>query len=361
MRNISLLSILLLSTLATPQKMYACSCMGYQDQEQQNIASYTSADVVIQGSVISEEEKGHSIIYTVSVEKTWKGQADAYIEVETSNNSAACGILIPTNESMVIFLNRYDNSYHTGLCSGTVPATSEKLITWLSNYNDSTEVEVQPKVDCSPYICNNGDQHPSCTKEGHQIQYIVNPCKFSDNEKEEVQVEDNTFEDVSSSHPNAKAINFVRNEGIVKGYDDGTYRPNQTINRAEFIKIIIASNFTQEAIDNCESEDLFSDVHQSDWFADYVCIGKNDNVISGYDDGSFGPEKPVNFAEAAKIVVNAFTIHTNPEDQKLSVWWKPYVFALSRIGGLPPSFTDPNQLLTRGEMAEIIFRVMTGM
>jgi len=358
MRKISLLSILFLSTLATSQEAYACSCMAYQDTEQQNIASYNSADLIIQGSVISEQEQGNSIIYTISVEKTWKGQADAYIEVETANNSAACGILIPTNESMVIFLNNYDGAYHTGLCSGTAPATSDKLISWLSNYDGSTKEK--PEIDCSPYICKNGDEHPSCTEDGHQIQYIINPCQFSD-EQEEVDVKTNTFDDVLSSHPNAKAINFVRNEGIVKGYDDGTFRPNQTINRAEFTKIIITSNFTQEAIDNCESEDLFNDVHQSDWFADYVCTAKSNKVINGYDDGNFGPSRPVNFAEAAKIVVNAFAIHTNPADEKLSVWWKPYVFALSRIGGLPPSFTDPNQLLTRGEMSEIIFRVMTGM
>jgi hypothetical protein len=356
MLKLSALSILLLSTLASPQEAYACSCMGYEDSEQQNAAAYDNADIVIQGSVISAEEVDMSVIYTVSVEKTWKGYADAHIEIKTANNSAACGILIPTDESTVIFLNEYDGSYHTGLCSGTISADSENLIAWLSSYNGKTE---EPEINCEPYICSNGEEHAACTEEGHQINYLVHPCQFSEEEPKEE--EERSFEDVPSSHPNAAAINFVRNEGIVTGYDDGTFRPDQTINRAEFTKIIITANFTQEAIDNCESEDLFTDVHQSDWFADYVCIGKNDNVISGYDDGSFGPASPVNFAEAAKIVVNAFGIKTNPKDTAQTVWWKPYVFAMSRIGGLPPSFTDPNQLLTRGEMAEIIYRVMTGM
>jgi len=68
----------------------------------------------------------------------------------------------------------------------------------------------------------------------------------------------------------------------------------------------------------------------------------------------------VNFAEASKIVVEAFGIKTSPEDL-IDDWWKPYVYALSRIGGLPSSFTDPNQFVTRGEMAEVIYRVKTGM
>jgi len=331
MRKFPLIFILLLSALATPQEVFACSCIGFTDTEEQHTASYSNADLIIQGSAISVTEKSMSLVYNVSVEKVWKGQADAYIEIETANNSAACGIQLPPNESTIIFINTNDGTYHTGLCSGTTAVDIADLAIWLDNH-DGTEPEAEPEVIAGP-----------------------------EHEEDPVEEENRVFDDVPPNHPNVKAITFVRNEGIVKGYEDGTFRPNQTINRAEFTKIIITANFTQEATDNCESQDLFSDVHQSDWYADYVCIGKNDNVIDGYDDGTFRPSNPVNFAEAAKIVINAFAIKTNPEDQQLSVWWKPYVFAMSRIGGLPPSFTDPNQLLTRGEMAEIIYRVMTGM
>ncbi|MBT6460237.1 MAG: hypothetical protein HOK57_10565, partial [Planctomycetaceae bacterium] len=75
-----------------------------------------------------------SLVYNVSVEKVWKGQADAYIEIETANNSAACGIQLPPNESTIIFINTNNNTYHTGLCSGTTAAGTSDLATWLDNH-----------------------------------------------------------------------------------------------------------------------------------------------------------------------------------------------------------------------------------
>ncbi len=356
MRNTLALAAILLATVIAPQQAFACSCVGYENDEERNIAAYGYADIVLQGSAISLEEKAGKHVYTVSVEKVWKGKADAYIEIETADNSAACGINLPLDESTVIFIHEYENTYNTGLCSGTT-TSSKELVNWLNEYDGGTE------PSCEPYICDNGEQHPSCTEDGNPINYIVHPCQFTNSEEdedEEIPTEETVFTDVPDDHSNAQAIMFVRSEGIVKGYDDGTFRPDQTINRAEFTKIIIAANFSPEEIDACESDNLFSDVTQHDWFADFVCIAKNSEVIGGYEDGSFKPGNSVNFAEAAKIVVNAFVIETDPEDH-LGIWWRPYVFALARIGGLPQSFTDPNQLLTRGEMAEIIYRVMTGM
>ena len=163
-----------------------------------------------------------------------------------------------------------------------------------------------------------------------------------------------------SNHRNFAAISFVKSEGIVKGYEGNTFKPDQRINRAEFTKIIIMANFTGATIDECESNHLFADISQSDWFADYVCTAKENGVIDGYPDQTFRPQGFVNFAEAAKIVVGAFGIETNPEDH-LGIWWRPYVFALAKIGGLPSTFSDPNQQITRGDMAEIIYRVKMGM
>ena len=348
MRNLFFLFALVFATLVHPQDVFARSCIGFEDANERNTVSYQNADLVIQGSAISAIEKEGNVIYTISVEKVWKGQADAYIEVKTANNSAACGIDIPLNGSTIMFIRSDKESYYTGLCSGTTDATGAgDLIELLNTYDSS----------CTPYVCSNGNTHPSCTEDGHIINYLVHPCQFEEpNDQEEKPI----FDDVPAAHVNATAIAFVRKEGIVKGYADGTFKPDHTINRAEFTKIITSSIFSTEEIANCKGEEnIFSDVEPNVWYADFVCSAKSAHIIDGYDDGTFRPGSFVNFAEAAKIVVNAFSIEMNTEDHN-NIWWKPYVFALSRIGGLPPSFTDPNQLLTRGEMAEIIFRVMTG-
>lgn len=105
----------------------------------------------------------------------------------------------------------------------------------------------------------------------------------------------NAFSDVEASHANAEAITYVQGEGIVNGYPDGTFQPFAAINRAEFTKIVMGALFNDMEGGNC-----FPDV-KDQWFAPYVCRAKAEGIIGGYPDGTFGPEKPVSFAEAATI------------------------------------------------------------
>lgn len=167
-----------------------------------------------------------------------------------------------------------------------------------------------------------------------------------------------SFDDVSSAHPYFSAISYVQSEGIVNGYPDGTFKPNQTINRAEFLKILLETVLTQDLIDDCNltREKLFSDVVKTDWFAKYTCTGKEAGVVSGYDDGSFRPGKPINFAEAAKILTNSFGLSLGLGAQ----WYEPFIKALETKKAVPPSVSSPMQNITRGEMAEIIYRLQTG-
>lgn len=155
------------------------------------------------------------------------------------------------------------------------------------------------------------------------------------------------FNDVSSSHANAEAIEYVKAKGIVSGYADGTFKADAYINRAELTKIIIGALFTP-AGGNC-----FPDVHE-EWFAPYVCAAKAHGIIGGYPDGTFKPEKNISFAEAAKIIAVAFENDVSAEG---SVWYEGYVRSLADVHAIPVSIQDFATLLTRGEMAEIIFRL----
>jgi hypothetical protein len=64
------------------------------------------------------------------------------------------------------------------------------------------------------------------------------------------------FSDVSSGHVNYDAIKYVQDNGIVSGYQDGTFKPDKTINRAEFTKIIVAARFPTAAIDSCIADNV---------------------------------------------------------------------------------------------------------
>lgn len=155
------------------------------------------------------------------------------------------------------------------------------------------------------------------------------------------------FTDVSPDHLNAEAISYVQSKGIVSGYADGTFKADASINRAELTKIIVGALFTPEG-KNC-----FPDVHE-EWFAPYVCSAKVHGIIGGYPDGSFRPAQNISFAEAAKIIVVAFGRETSGDS---NVWYEGYVRSLGNVSAIPDSINRFDELITRGEMAEMIYRL----
>lgn len=118
-----------------------------------------------------------------------------------------------------------------------------------------------------------------------------------------------SFTDIPKNHSNFNAISYAEKEGIVKGYADGTFRPSAKINRAEFTKIILEATLSNPKC-NSESNGGFSDVRSDEWFAPYICQAKQLGIIRGYDDGTFRPGAPIKEAEAAKIAAEAFELRT---------------------------------------------------
>ena len=159
---------------------------------------------------------------------------------------------------------------------------------------------------------------------------------------------------------NTPAIQYLLDHGIASGYPDGTFRPNDPINRAEFTKIIMNAVFDEARIGECpvlSSVSPFSDVQADDWFMPYTCTARRFGIVHGHPDGTFRPADKINTAEAAKIVAKAFELTT--EEPGTDPWFQPYMQAIRDIDALPSSAQDPAYLLTRGEVAEIIYRVMT--
>ncbi len=163
------------------------------------------------------------------------------------------------------------------------------------------------------------------------------------------------FVDISNQHENFEAIEYVREKGIVQGYEDGSYQSDKKINRAEFTKIIIKATFSDAEINNCDSRLWgFPDVNRSEWFAPYVCMAKKQNIIQGYDDGNFKPGENINFVEAAKILVKTFGL---PTQEYNKYWYTDYVMKLSEKRSIPLTITALDKKITRGEMAEFIHRL----
>lgn len=168
-----------------------------------------------------------------------------------------------------------------------------------------------------------------------------------------VQAQDmGSFNDVPDSYDYSQAVNYLHGTGVVEGYSDGTFRPDNTINRAEFLKIIILSKG-----ETPEGTGCFPDVN-GQWYDGYVCKAKESGLVEGYPDGNFKPERPINFVESGKIV--SIGLHLIPDESFQDDWYHSYVKAIEERKGIPPSIVTFDQYINRGEMAEMIWRIMMG-
>lgn len=179
------------------------------------------------------------------------------------------------------------------------------------------------------------------------------------------------FTDVPEYHPYEAAITELYCRGIINGYSDETFRPGNSVNRAEFLKMMYEAG--GDSIDS--NIDLpFPDVPENEWYAKYVKVAYENGIIDGYPDGTFKPENTINFAEASKMIANYFfgdqlfqegDIY-NPCYYELFTeegeWFNDYLFTLDNKCILPGYVLmgdygfDASIEVSRGDMAEMIYR-----
>lgn len=165
------------------------------------------------------------------------------------------------------------------------------------------------------------------------------------------------FEDIDTTHPNLHAITFLENEKIVLGYkenDQSFFKPLQKINRAEALKILMLSADIQ-ILEN--DPEVFPDISFSDWFSRYVNTAANLKIVKGFADGKFHPAAQISRAEFLKMVIVSFEIPfeevTADED-----WFAPFINVASELRLTPQIDQSPHELISRAEVAEIIFRAL---
>ncbi|MBD3328430.1 thioredoxin domain-containing protein [Candidatus Peregrinibacteria bacterium] len=157
-----------------------------------------------------------------------------------------------------------------------------------------------------------------------------------------------------AGHPFEDEINALVDLEIIDGYPDGTFKPDNPINRAEFVKLM----FSYVEDDGQDYRyDCFDDVNR-EWFAIYVCTANFTNIIDGYADGNFKPSNNINFAESAKIVAKFY--NQGDELIETDTWYEVYIDYLDEREAIPYSLYDqPGKLITRAEMAYILDKVLT--
>ncbi len=158
------------------------------------------------------------------------------------------------------------------------------------------------------------------------------------------------YTDAPFNPAESAGISLLTSLNAVQGNPDGTFRPNRTLNRAEFLKIAIAS-FPKVRVSSSDATNCFPDVSRDDWFSKYVCIAKKRGMVSGYPDGEFKPGRPVNYAEALKILGELYEyVAYSADDEE---WYAGYVRAAKFNKTALPSSIKYDRSLTRGQMARL--------
>ncbi|MDA1061026.1 MAG: S-layer homology domain-containing protein [bacterium] len=169
-----------------------------------------------------------------------------------------------------------------------------------------------------------------------------------------------TFSDVSPSTTYQKGIEFLESKKIINGYPDGTYKPENTLNRAEMIKIIAEGaatyfNWPEDTFKNYISKKCFSDVPSNLWYTKYICYGKEKGWVKGYDDGTFRPDQTVTFVEGLKITLKGFDLGYTESTEP---WYKDAVTKAGDSNYIPQTINGFANGLKRGEMADMITRII---
>ena len=164
------------------------------------------------------------------------------------------------------------------------------------------------------------------------------------------------FTDVYTNHPYASTIGDAKNLGIIKGYADGTFAPDSSVSRAEFITMVLAS---VSGVPTTGNTACFKDIKKGEWYTKFVCTAKSKGLIKGYADKTFKPNNNINFVEASAIIAQANKLTGNSPVAMNDVWYKAPVQKLAAVDAIPVTIDTPGQKISRAETAEILWRLKT--
>ena len=114
--------------------------------------------------------------------------------------------------------------------------------------------------------------------------------------RDEIFTSENSFRDVNSSMWYNKAVSSMAAGGYIQGYADGTFGANKPITRAEFV--CLAARFATKTTGFAS----YTDVDNGHWAARSIAICASNGWVQGYEDGTFRPDQPITRAEAMTII-----------------------------------------------------------
>ncbi|WP_010093248.1 S-layer homology domain-containing protein [Ornithinibacillus scapharcae] len=171
------------------------------------------------------------------------------------------------------------------------------------------------------------------------------------------------FEDVKG-HWGEKEVQYLVDLGLINGYPDGSFKPNAPITREEAAKIIV----TELGLDLNSDNNIFPDVKKGYWAEEYISAAVENNILTGYPNGNFGPKNLLTRGELASILVRAYDLKEKESsttfpfrDVKKTYWAYNNIKILDQhklVQGYPNGNFGPLDEVTRASFSAFLERLL---
>ena len=153
------------------------------------------------------------------------------------------------------------------------------------------------------------------------------------------------------------AVTVLTGLRVINGYEDGTYRPDRTVSRAEIAKLIVSiMGKTSLATSTTPS---FYDMDTAVWSIPYVEYAVTKGIINGYGDGRYGPSNPVKYNEALKMIVCALGYTTDCSEIASGSYPDVYVNKANELGITKGLNFDGENGANRGDIAIMLYNALS--
>ncbi len=175
------------------------------------------------------------------------------------------------------------------------------------------------------------------------------------------------FPDTLSNSLEGTSAAYLRSKNIIGGFPDGEFKGSRPVNRAELAKFLLLAKGIQ--VDDLKNNKQFSDVLDGEWYVKYVMKAAEMDIINGYPSGNFKPAQTVNTAEFLKMIAHTFELYTGSDtgyrykDVQKDDWFHKYA-PIAQGYKLFPSqapnyeYLNPEKELTRNEIAIALTKLL---
>ena len=190
----------------------------------------------------------------------------------------------------------------------------------------------------------------------------IPPAGYEDEVLVDYSAYNNPFPDTSVLDLSGRAAAELYRRAVIGGYPDGEFKGYRDVNRAEAAKFLLLARYG--GVNDLRNNGRFPDVLDGQWYTKYVVTAADKGIISGHPDGTFRPANTVNTAEFLKMLSLTFGLQLNLQysytDVSSQDWFAPYAGIAERYNLFPgrSAYLSPGDPLTREEVAVAIYQYL---